>query len=353
MILVQDISDYYGGIRYKRLVVMAGLIFLLFLVSVVSVGVGPVSISPTRILDIIVAHIPYVGDDVVQVWPDTYNSIVMDVRLPRVILGVIVGMGLAISGAAMQGMFRNPMASPYVCGISSGGAFGAALAVNLGLTYVFQPLFAFVFSAATVFIVYFISRVHGKVPIETLLLSGIAISSFFSALVSLMMYVSNEKLESIVYWMMGGLWSASWDKVAVTLPFVVIGVPVFYFLSRELNALLLGEENASDLGINVESTKRFILVLTAFVVGACVAVTGVIGFVGLIIPHITRIFVGPDHKVLLPASALLGAIFMVCTDMLARMVIRPAELPVGIITSLFGVPFFLYLLRRRKTSMGW
>lgn len=130
MILVQDISDYYGGIRYKRLVVMAGLIFLLFLVSVVSVGVGPVSISPTRILDIIVAHIPYVGDDVVQVWPDTYNSIVMDVRLPRVILGVIVGMGLAISGAAMQGMFRNPMASPYVCGISSGGAFGAALAVK-------------------------------------------------------------------------------------------------------------------------------------------------------------------------------------------------------------------------------
>ncbi len=347
------IKSYYHSKRVQRLTILAGLCCLLFFTIVLGIVVGPVSIGPTLILKIFHSRLPVLGDGVVQTWPQSYTAIVMDVRLPRVLLGMIVGMGLAVSGCAMQGLFRNPMASPYVCGISSGGSFGAALAVNLGLAYYFVPFGAFFFSALTVFVVYMIARVNGKVPVTTLLLSGIAISSFFSALVSLMLYVSDEKLERIVFWMMGGLWSAGWDKVIITLPFIAISVPVFMYLSRDLNALLMGEESAADLGIEVESTKRFILVLTALTVGACVAVSGVIGFVGLIIPHVTRLFVGPDHKILIPASALVGGIFLILTDLFARMVIRPSELPVGIITSLFGVPFFLYLLRKRKSHMGW
>ncbi len=350
---MHDLESYYHDQRIKRLTILVGLSFLLLVTIIVGIMVGPVSISPVVILKIFYSQIPYLGDSIVQTWPHSYNAIVLDVRLPRVILGMLVGIGLAVSGCAMQGLFRNPMASPFICGVSSGGAFGAALAINLGLAYIFVPFAAFLFSTLTVFSVYLISRVNGRVPIETLLLSGIAVSSFFSALVSLMLYLSDEKLERIVFWMMGGLWAASWDKVLVTIPFIVVSVPVFVFFSRELNALLLGEENASDLGINVEGLKKFILTLTALTVGACVAVSGVIGFVGLIIPHVTRILVGPDHKILIPSSVLMGSIFLILTDTLARTVIRPAELPVGIITSLFGVPFFLYLLRRRKESMGW
>jgi len=347
------ISSYYHSKRLRRVAVLGGLSALLFFTVIIGIMVGPVQVGPGLIMKVIYSRLPFLGNDVVQTWPQYYTSIVIDVRLPRVVLAMLVGMGLAVSGCAMQGLFRNPMASPYVCGISSGGAFGAALAVNIGLSYYFVPFGAFFFAALTVFVVYMIARVNGKVPITTLLLSGIAISSFFSALVSLMLYVSNERLERIVFWMMGGLWSAGWDKVAITLPFIVISVPVFTYLARDLNALLMGEESAADLGIEVEATKRFILALTALTVGACVAVSGVIGFVGLIIPHVTRLFVGPDHKVLIPASALVGGIFLIVTDLFARMVIRPSELPVGIITSLFGVPFFLSLLRRRRTEMGW
>jgi len=339
--------------RHKRLMLLIGLFITLFFVAVLGIMVGPVFISPIVVLKILATNVPFLGDGIVQTWPSTFNTIVMDVRLPRVFVGMVVGIGLSVAGCGMQGLFRNPMASPYVTGISSGGAFGAALAVNLGIIYYLVPLFAFTFSAMTVFLVYMISMVRGKVRMETLLLSGIAVASFFSALVSLMMYLAAEKLESIVFWMMGGFWASGWDEVMVVLPFVAVCVPIYIFISRDLNAMMLGEEAAGDLGIDVEKTKRFVLVLTALLVGGCVAVSGTIGFVGLIIPHITRIIAGPDHKVLIPASIFTGGIFMIVTDVVARMIIQPSELPVGIITSLCGVPFFLYLLRRRKTSMGW
>jgi len=350
---MHEINGYYHSMKHKRLMVLIGLSLILFFVTIIGIMVGPVFISPKIVLKIIATNLPRVGDGIVQTWPSTYNTIVMDVRLPRVIVGMLVGIGLSVAGCGMQGLFRNPMASPYVTGISSGGAFGAALAVNLGIIYYMVPAFAFAFSAMTVFLVYMISMVRGKVRMETLLLSGIAVASFFSALVSLMMYLAAEKLESIVFWMMGGFWASGWDEVTIILPFIVICIPVYMFLARDLNAMMLGEQAAGDLGVKVETTKRFVLVLTALLVGGCVAVSGTIGFVGLIIPHITRIIVGPDHKVLLPASVFTGGIFMIATDIVARMIIQPSELPVGIITSLCGVPFFLYLLRRRKSSMGW
>jgi len=350
---MQEIGSYYSNVLRKRLMLVMGLSAILFFVVLLGIMVGPVMIRPTVVLKILLTHIPRIGDGIVQTWPDTYNTIVMDVRFPRVIVGMLVGIGLSVAGCGMQGLFRNPMASPYVSGISSGGAFGAALAVNVGVMFYFIPLFAFTFSAITVFLVYMISRVRGKVRMETLLLSGIAVASFFSALVSLMMYLAGDKLESIVFWMMGGFWASGWDEVMILFPFILICIPVYIFLSRDLNALLLGEEDAMDLGINVEVLKRFMLLLTAVLVGSCVAVSGTIGFVGLIIPHITRILVGPDHKVLIPASIFTGGIFMIITDIVARTIIQPSELPVGIITSLCGVPFFLYLLRSKKMSMGW
>jgi len=350
---MHNIDGYYQDIKHKRFMLLIGLLIILFFVTVLGIMVGPVFISPKVVLKILASNLPLIGDDIVQTWPGTYNSIVMDVRLPRVLVGLMVGVGLSVAGCGMQGLFRNPMASPYVTGISSGGAFGAALAVNLGIIYYLVPAFAFFFSAMTVFLVYAISMVRGKVRMETLLLSGIAVASFFSALVSLMMYLAAQKLESIVFWMMGGFWASGWDEVMIILPFVIVCIPIYIFLSRDLNAMMLGEDAARDLGIDVETTKKIVLVLTAILVGCCVAVSGTIGFVGLIIPHITRIIVGPDHRVLIPASVFTGGIFMIFTDIVARMIIQPSELPVGIITSLCGVPFFLYLLRRRKSSMGW
>ncbi|MDI6855802.1 MAG: iron chelate uptake ABC transporter family permease subunit [Candidatus Thermoplasmatota archaeon] len=245
------------------------------------------------------------------------------------------------------------MASPYILGISSGAAFGASLAIVLGTGVFAIPFMAFSFALITIFVVYNIARVKGRVPMETLLLAGIAIGTFFAAQVSFMQYIAGEELRSIVFWLMGGFWASSWDKVAIAFPLILLGVVVIMFFSRDLNLMLMGEEHALDLGIKVESVKKIILIFASLVTAAAVAVSGIIGFVGLIIPHIMRIIVGPDHRILLPSSCLVGAIFLIWADTLARTMIQPTELPVGIITASFGAPFFLYLLRKRKRVTGW
>lgn len=258
----------------------------------------------------------------------------------------------------MQGLFRNPMASPSVLGISSGAAFGAALAIVLGVSWTSGalaiPAMAFVFAFITLFLVYAVSRSRsGYVPVETLLLAGIAIGSLFSALVSGMLYFAGEQLSGIVFWMMGGLNNAKWDQVLISIAPMVLGSAVIMALSRDLNAMMVGEEQAGNLGINVNQVRLVLLLAASLVTAMAVSVSGVIGFVGLIIPHVVRILVGPDHRILLPASVVSGALFLIWTDTLARTVIAPAELPVGIITSLLGAPFFIYLLMSRKKSMGW
>ncbi|MDO9536810.1 MAG: iron chelate uptake ABC transporter family permease subunit [Thermoplasmata archaeon] len=323
--------------------------FGLILTAIIALTIGPVNIPVATVFKILF-RFP-------QSWPDSYNVIVMDVRLPRILLGGLVGSALAVAGCAMQGLFKNPMASPYILGISSGSAFGASLAIVLGVGMaagaLAVPLMAFIFAIVTILLVYNISRVGGRVPVETLLLAGIAVGAFFGAQVSLMKYFAGEELRSIVFWLMGGFWASSWDKVAIAFPLILLGVAAIMFFSRDLNIMLMGEDHALDMGINVESDKKIILIFASLITAAAVSVSGIIGFVGLIIPHIMRIIVGPDHRILLPASCLVGALFLICADTIARTIIQPTELPVGIITASFGAPFFLYLLRKRKRVTGW
>jgi len=344
-----DVDALYSQRRLRWLLTIICLLIGFILTLFAALMIGPVGIPLSAVFGILF-RLP--GE-----WPNTYETIVMQIRLPRVILGSLVGMALATAGCAMQGLFRNPMASPYILGISSGSAFGASLAIvsgiSLGAALLAVPLLAFIFAIITVFLVYSIARVRGRVPMETLLLAGIAVGSFFAAQVSLMKYIAGEELRSIVFWLMGGLWASSWDKVIIALPLTLLGVTVIMFFSRELNLMLMGEDQALDLGVDVEFVKVMVLVFASLVTAAAVSVSGIIGFVGLIIPHVMRIVTGPDHRILLPSSCLVGAIFLVWTDTLARSIIQPTELPVGIITASLGAPFFLYLLRRRKRVAGW
>jgi len=213
---------------------------------------------------------------------------------------------------------------------------------------------AFLFAFITLFLVYAVSRDRrGYVPVETLLLAGIAIGALFNALVSALQYFAGDKLSGVVFWLMGGLNNATWDQILISVPAAILGCSIIMMLSRDLNAIMVGEEQAGNLGINVNQVRMILLLAASLVTAIAVSVAGTIGFVGLIIPHVLRILVGPDHRVLLPTSIIGGALFMVATDTLARTIISPAELPVGIITSIMGAPFFIYLLMSRKKSMGW
>lgn len=327
--------------------ITAALAVGLVLSILITLNIGAVNIPFETIIDVLLG-----GGNKFQ------RSIIMDTRLPRIILGALVGAALAVAGAAMQGVFRNPMASPYVLGISAGAAFGASLAIVAGISWLpgrlAVPSMAFLFCFLTLFLVYSISRTKGGfVPVETLLLAGIAVGAFFNALVSLMKYFAGEELSAIVFWMMGGLWEAQWEDVAVSLPMIVLGSAILWLMSRDLNTMMVGEEHALHLGLNVNGVRLVILLAASLVTAAAVAVSGIIGFVGLVVPHVVRLLVGPDHRILIPASMLGGAIFMVWMDTLARTVILPAELPVGIITALLGAPFFIYLIISRRRKMGW
>ncbi len=328
------------------------LAFILFFAIVIATAVGPVNIPSTTVAKILLSKLPLMDSLFSHSWSNVEESIILQIRLPRVLLGVLVGSALAVAGAAMQGLFKNPMADPYVIGISSGAAFGATIAVVLGVSGIFSvPLLAFIGAIFSAFLVYSIARTDGQMQIETLLLSGIAVAIFFSALTSFLMYVAGENLHQIVFWIMGGLWARSWDHVRVSFAPIIIGIMGIYVFARDLNVMQLGEESASHLGIETEQVKKILLALSSLIAGVAVSMSGIIGFVGLIIPHTVRLIVGPDYRILIPASALLGAIFLIFADSIARIVISPAELPVGIITAFFGAPFFIYLLRRGRRRL--
>ena len=279
----------------------------------------------------------------------THETIVMRVRLPRILLAALVGFSLAAAGTVMQGFFRNPMADPSIIGVSSGAAAGAvaflvvpvAIPFGLGLQGA-----AFAGALLAAFAVYASATEGGRTPVATLLLAGIAIQAFLGSVISYLQLRSGEGLRQVVHWLMGHLGNATWDDVAVTVVIVPLLFGVLLAYSRDLNVLLLGEEAAAGLGVEVERTKRILLATSAVITAAAVAVSGVIGFVGLIVPHMVRLVVGPDHRVLLPAAALAGASFLVLTDTVARA--GATEIPVGIVTAALGAPFFLYLLRSRE-----
>jgi iron complex transport system permease protein len=320
------------------------LIATLAAVVLVSAGVGPVSIPAWVVARAILDALPWLALDV----PREASLIVVEVRLPRVLLAALVGLSLAAAGTVMQGFFRNPMADPSIVGVSSGAAVGAVASIVFPLALPFGlelQTAAFLGAVVTAFVVYLVATEGGRTPVATLLLAGVAVQTFLGAVVSYLLLHAGESLDRVVYWLMGHLGGATWGDVrfaAVAVPLVVLLVPY----ARDLNVLLLGEADAHGLGIEVERVKRVLLAVSALVTAAAVAVAGVIGFVGLVVPHVLRLVVGPDHRVLLPTSALAGAAFLVVADTVARS--GPAEVPVGIVTAAVGAPFFIYLLRRRE-----
>lgn len=342
-----------GGKRKKTflIILVVGLILTVFL----STAIGPANIPLSEVGNAFLSKIPGLNSFAGPVSP-AYETIIFQIRLPRILLGLLVGVGLAVTGVALQALFKNPMADPYIVGVSSGAALGATIAIigQFGSGWIgvsFMVFMAFLGALLAVYIVYNISKVRGKVPVETLLLAGVAVGALLSAITAFLMVQSGESIQKIYFWLLGGLSAKGWVHVGIALPCVIIGVIVLYLFARELNVMLAGEEPARHLGVEVETMKKIILAASTFVAAAVVSVSGIIGFVGLITPHMMRILVGPDHRVLIPACILAGGILLVSSDTAARMVVSPGELPVGVITALFGAPFFIYLLRKRKRTM--
>lgn len=288
------------------------------------------------------AGVPYLGLE----GSPAGSTILYSVRLPRVIAAVLVGMGLATAGAVMQGLFRNAMADPYLLGTSSGGALGAALSIVL-IGGAFHWVLAFAGSLGASILVYGLARESRAMPVEQLLLTGIAVSMFLSAILSFIMYSSGKSLHQIFLWLMGGFWTVSWNDVTIGLV-IIPACLVLLLFSRELNIYSVSEEDAVHLGVDTEFLKKSLLLGSSLITGIAVAIAGSIAFIGLITPHIVRILVGPDHRILIPATMLAGGILLVLSDTLARTVGN--EVPVGVITAFFGAPFFIMLLKRRVRS---
>lgn len=283
-------------------------------------------------------------------------TIIWNIRFPRILLGFIVGAALAVSGVGYQGIFKNPMADPFVLGVSSGAALGAAIGIVCHFSFrigAFNStmLLAFAGSFGSLFLVYSISRVGRRVPAATLLLSGVAVNSTLSALMSFIMMMNKQSMDQIMFWTMGTLNGKGWNQIIAVIPWVLIGFVLMFLSGRELDIMLMGEDTATQLGVNIERVKRRILIASSLLTASVISVTGIIGFVGLVVPHVVRLFTGPKHRKLLPVSLIFGGAFLVICDTVARSV-AVSEIPVGIITSICGGPFFLYLLRKSKKGGG-
>jgi iron complex transport system permease protein len=334
-----------------------GLAVVLVLAMLVAATVGPIRIGPLDVLratlNALAVPVGLEGSGLRWAHPfafeveRTHQVIVGDLRLPRIALGAAVGFALATAGTVMQGFFRNPMADPSIVGVSTGAAVGAVAVIVFPFAVPFAlPVAALLGGLVAGFGVYLVASEGGRTPVATLLLAGVAVQTFLGAVVSFLLIHAGDSLERAVYWLMGHLHTSTWPKVWSVL---LVAAPAYLLVSvhaRDLNVLLLGETDAHTLGVEVERTKRVLLAAASLATAAAVAAAGVIGFVGLVVPHVMRLLVGPDHRILLPTSALAGAAFLVVTDTAARM--GPAELPVGIVTAALGAPFFLYLLRDRE-----
>lgn len=339
-----------------RRVILLILCIILFFVVIVSADKGAVEINPRQILAII---LKVFGVHSATEFSAVQEATLLGIRLPRIALGALVGAALGISGAAMQGLFRNPLADPSLIGISSGAAFAATFVVivgdmvSLSLPFFVQlfafPLSAFIGAVITTIVIYRLSTVAGQTAVATLLLAGIAINALAQAFSGfLTFYATDTQIRSLTFWKLGSLGGGSWSTVLAILPFILIPILFFSRLARPLNALLLGESEAGHLGFDIEKIKKLTVVLVALSVGASVAFTGLISFVGLIVPHLLRLIIGPDHRFLLPASAIFGAILLLTADLIARTLVAPAEMPIGVLTAIVGAPFFLWLLLRDR-----
>lgn len=331
-----------------------GLFTALFVIVIFATTIGSADIPFGTALGIFVSKLPFVNLD--QTWLDSSEIIVWDIRLPRALLAAVVGAALSVAGASYQGLFRNPLADPYLIGVTQGAALGAVVAfllpVSLGsVAFGTVPIFAFIGAILSVLVVYSIARKSGALPVTTLILAGVALGAFLSAIVSYLITVSGDKIHSVVFWLMGSFSLTSWDEVQVALPIVIVGILVILLNSRALNLIQLGEEQAQQLGVDVEKLKLVLLITATLVTAVAVSFVGIIGFVGIIVPHAVRLMFGADHRFLLPISVLVGAIFMIVADLVARTAMAPVEIPIGVITAFCGAPFFLYLLRKRMRML--
>ncbi|MGD6811006.1 MAG: FecCD family ABC transporter permease [Candidatus Bathyarchaeia archaeon] len=346
-----DIQANYAKRSKRWKLILLGLIVALIVTIVVSLNIGWAPVSFVELLAVLGRQIPFLNNTIDPSLLTTVNveAIIIQSRLPRIFAGVIIGGGLAAAGVLYQGVFKNPMADPFVLGVSAGAAVGAGLATLLagGLSFFGFPIVptaAFFAALIEIFVVYNISRVGSRVPEMTLLLTGIAMSIFLSAIYSaLEVLASNYHLHVLVNFTIGGISEINWTVWWSIFPFIFIGIIISYFYSRDLNMITMGEETAQHLGVNTERTKKILLALGSMITAAAVSVSGLIGFVGLMIPHITRIIFGPDHRLLIPASVIVGAIYLVVCDTLARVI----GIQVGIITAAVGGLFFIFLLRKK------
>ena len=286
-----------------------------------------------------------------------YTDIVWTYTMPRIVIALVIGAGLAICGAAMQALFKNPMASPYILGLSSGASVGASIAMLFAIPFIPEliaaPVMAFIFCMMTTFLVYGLAKGTGMISTESLILIGMAISALFSAVVSLLTVLAGEKMSNIVFWTMGSLAQYNWDKVLIVMPIIILGSLMVMSYARELNAIMLGDAHAKDLGIEVKKVRLTILLITSLITAACVAFTGVIGFVGLVIPHIVRLLMGPDNRYMMPFSIAAGALFLLVCDFISRIAFSGDVLPIGVVTAMIGAPYFIYLIYKRKSEVGW
>lgn len=283
------------------------------------------------------------------------SEIIIGLRLPRVLLAAILGAGLAAVGGVMQSIFKNPLVDSYTLGMSSGASLGAVVSIITGFNLsIFgietTGVFAFIGAILTLFFVYSLSYTRSRVSINSLLLAGVAVSYFLASVISFLMMLNRDKIEHIVFWTMGSLSMATWNKVLISAIVIIPALFVLMLYTRELNILTLGEESAHHMGVNTSLLKNLLLVDCALIVGSVVSTGGTIAFLGLVAPHIVRLFCGSDNRKVIPYSALLGSILLILSDTIGRTIIQPAEIPVGVMTSIMGGPFFIFLLRRQKTK---
>ena len=345
------IKEYGKDIPRRKFIIFSLSILVLILISLFSAFIGAVYIPPLTVMRVVLAQIPFAGHIFAAGTTNIQREIIIDLRGPHIIGAIIIGAVLGVGGATIQSVFKNPITEPYMIGISSGAALGAVLAIALGVTifgfYTLQTL-AFVFSVAIVLAIYVFSLRSRRVPVLYLLLTGIAVSVFISSIVAFLLYTSPslEGASEVFFWLMGSVENITWKSLIPVAILCIVSMVIIGMYARELDTIQLGEEYAKSVGVNVESLKLVALVLVTLSVSAAVSISGLIGFVGLITPHISRLIYGGSNRKVIPASAIFGAIFLVAAYDIARLIILPRVVPIGIVTGIIGVPFFIYLLRR-------
>jgi len=341
-----------------KLFFWSGIGLALLVVSmVISLSIGSAGIAVGEVWRILLHHLPVVGERVAADWQPSSEQIVVMVRLPRVLLAMLVGACLSLAGAGFQGVLRNPLADPYTLGVAAGAAVGASLLMLLGLHYKLLgmwtiPATAFLTGMLSLFLVLRLAGTQGRFQIETLILSGVVMQAFLGSVVSFMVSLSDDVVNEIVFWLLGSLAMRGWSFQPILAVWLAAGFAVLLAFARALNIFALGERQAAHLGISVERVKLTVLIVATFLTAAAVSVVGIIGFVGLVVPHLVRLMAGPDYRLLIPMSVLFGAVYVLWADTLARTLLSPTEIPLGVMTAFLGAPFFAWLLRKSKRMIG-